>query len=173
MNKSRVRYFALSLALFAPLLALAQSPAIPKGSDNMKFQLSTPSFPPEQNIPRKFTCDGADVAPALSWNSAPSGTKSFALIVDDPDAPAGTWTHWLLWNIPPSSHDLPEGVPKDSQLPNGARQGRNDFGKIGYNGPIVTCSRCSPSTHPSRSSPEPHARSWKLRYRAIFWARLN
>lgn len=75
---------------------------------------------------------------------APQSTKVFALVVDDPDAPVGTWNHWLLWNIPPSTHHLDEGVAKDSQLTDGARQGRNDFGKIGYNGP------CPPPGQPHR-----------------------
>jgi Raf kinase inhibitor-like YbhB/YbcL family protein len=101
----------------------------------MGFQLSTNAFENGGSIPKKFTCDGADVSPALAWNDPPDGAKSLALIVDDPDAPAGTWVHWVLYDLPVTARSLAEGVPKDGQLVTGGRQGRNDFGKIGYNGP--------------------------------------
>jgi len=86
-------------------------------------------------IPSKYTCDGADVSPALAWDGIPEGTKSIALISDDPDAPVGTWVHWVLWNLPPDAKGLPEQVPTDPELPDGARQGINDFGRAGYGGP--------------------------------------
>ena len=89
----------------------------------------------EDEIPAKFSCQGADASPALSWNDPPAGTQSFALIVDDPDAPGGTFTHWLIYNIPATARSLPEGVPGDEQLADDTRQGRNDFERIGYNGP--------------------------------------
>lgn len=93
-------------------------------------------------IPAKHTCDGADVSPPLAWSGAPAGTKSFALISDDPDAPVGTWVHWVMWNIPAEARALEENVPKKDTLPNGARQGTTDFKRIGYGGP------CPPSgTH--------------------------
>ena len=101
----------------------------------MALQLTTAAFPAGGTIPQKFTCDGPDVSPALSWTDPPAGTKSLALIVDDPDAPAGTWVHWVLYDLPAATRKLPEGVGKDPELPDGSRQGRNDFGKIGYNGP--------------------------------------
>lgn len=101
----------------------------------MAFQLSTTAFEAGGAIPKKFTCDDADVSPALSWSEPPAGTQSLALIVDDPDAPAGTWVHWMLYDLPGGTRGLEEGVPKQGELPTGARQGRNDFGKIGYNGP--------------------------------------
>lgn len=100
----------------------------------MALQLTTSAFPGGL-IPSKFTCDGADVSPALSWTDPPKDTASFALIVDDPDAPMGTWVHWVLYDVPATARGLPEGVEKDRQLLDGSRQGRNDFGKIGYNGP--------------------------------------
>ena len=100
----------------------------------MAFQINSPGFRGGV-LPTKFTCDGADVSPTLEWTDPPGETKSFALIMDDPDAPAGTWVHWVLYDLPPDACGLPEGVPKDRSLSNGARQGRNDFGKIGYNGP--------------------------------------
>jgi len=86
-------------------------------------------------IPKRYTCGGADLSPALSWNGVSPAAHSLALIVDDPDAPGGTWTHWLIWNIPAHLTALPEGVPAEDILENGARQGRNDFHRIGYGGP--------------------------------------
>jgi len=101
----------------------------------MPLRISTPAFQDGGTIPKKFTCDGADVSPALSWSDAPSGTQSFSLVADDPDAPAGTWVHWVLYDLPPTATGLPENLAKDAKLPDGSRQGRNDFRKIGYNGP--------------------------------------
>ncbi len=99
--------------------------------------LSSPAFEHNRLIPQKHTCDGEDVSPALRIGNAPPGTKSFALIVDDPDAPAGTWVHWILWNIDPKTTEIGEGT-----VPPGAVQGMNDFRKSGYGGP------CPPSgTH--------------------------
>lgn len=86
-------------------------------------------------IPHKYTCDGEDVSPPLSWTGTPEGTKMIALINDDPDAPVGTWVHWVIFNIPASVRELPEDVPPQKELKDGARQGRNDFGRIGYGGP--------------------------------------
>jgi len=110
----------------------------------MGFQVSTTSFLVGRTIPKKFTCDGEDVSPQLSWFGAPRGTKSFVLIVDDPDAPAGTWTHWLVWNIPGTANHLNEGVPKTKEMDGRARQGQNDFHKLGYDGP------CPPPGKPHR-----------------------
>jgi Raf kinase inhibitor-like YbhB/YbcL family protein len=101
----------------------------------MLFQITAAAFPDGGQIAKKFTCDGADVSPALSWTDPPSGTKSLAIISDDPDAPGGAWVHWVLYDLPPDTRKLPEAVARSPQLPNGALQGRNDFGKIGYNGP--------------------------------------
>ena len=86
-------------------------------------------------IPRNHTCDGEDVSPPLAWSGVPAGAKSLALICDDPDAPMGTWVHWMLYDLPLDCTSLPEGVPREEKLKNGTRQGRNDFRKIGYNGP--------------------------------------
>jgi Raf kinase inhibitor-like YbhB/YbcL family protein len=101
----------------------------------MPFLLKARDFDAGGPIPEKFTCDGTDVSPALEWTAPPDGTAAFALIVDDPDAPAGTWVHWLLYDIPANQLELPEGVETAAQLPSGARQGRNDFRRIGYGGP--------------------------------------
>lgn len=101
----------------------------------MAFQITTTAFRDGGSISKRLTCDGPDVSPALSWSDPPAGTKSLAIIADDPDAPGGTWVHWVLYDLPPDTRKLPEGMTKDRELPNGALQGRNDFGKIGYNGP--------------------------------------
>ncbi len=101
----------------------------------MAFKLTSSAFPAGAEISEQYTCKGADISPALEWNGAPSKTASFALIMDDPDAPAGTWVHWVIWNVPATAHSLPEGAPKQEQLDDGARQGRNSFHKTGYNGP--------------------------------------
>ena len=95
----------------------------------MALTLSSSAFKSGGEIPRQYTCEGADQSPALSWSGAPAGTKSFALIADDPDAPSGLFTHWLLWNIPSQTNSIAEG-----NAPKGV-QGTNDFGKSGYRGP--------------------------------------
>ena len=110
----------------------------------MPFTLHSPDFANGANIPRSFTCDGEDRSPALDWSEAPPGTKTFVLIADDPDAPVGTWVHWVIYNIPASARSLPAGVEKKEQLADGSRQGRNDFRKTGYNGP------CPPPGKPHR-----------------------
>jgi Raf kinase inhibitor-like YbhB/YbcL family protein len=111
---------------------------------NMGFAITSNSFSDGETIPEKFTCDGENVSPQLSWSHAPTNTKSFALIVEDPDAPAGTWTHWVLFNIPASERSLTEGTPQTGELPGGEEQGKNDFGKTGYGGP------CPPPGNPHR-----------------------
>ena len=101
----------------------------------MPLQLTSSAFGQGEKIPSKFTGDGADVSPPLAWPVAPFGTRSFALICDDPDAPRGTWVHWVLFNMPSDQQALDQGVPTTEKLANGALQGTNDFGKIGYGGP--------------------------------------
>jgi len=101
----------------------------------MAFELTSSAFEAEETIPDRYTCEGADVSPPLSWRDAPGGTESFALLCEDPDAPGGTFTHWLLYGIPSTKDGLPEGVENDPHLSWGAAQGRNDFGNIGYGGP--------------------------------------
>jgi len=93
------------------------------------------AFEDKGAINSKYTCDGENISPELSWSGFPEGTRSFALIADDPDAPCGTWVHWVVYDIPANVTALPEGVPDDEILPNGARQGLNDFKDIGYGGP--------------------------------------
>jgi Raf kinase inhibitor-like YbhB/YbcL family protein len=103
----------------------------------MAFKLMSSAFPEGGTIPKLHTCEGPDLSPALEWSGAPDKTKSFALIVDDPDAPAGTWNHWLLWDIPAFTQSLSQGF-KPGQA---GESGTNDFGKLGYGGP------CPPKGH--------------------------
>ncbi len=101
----------------------------------MGFAIESPAWRAGETIPTKFTCDGADVSPPLEWKSAPTGTRSFSLVAEDPDAPAGLFTHWMIYNLPANSALLAENQPRQKELDNGARQGRNGFGKIGFGGP--------------------------------------
>jgi Raf kinase inhibitor-like YbhB/YbcL family protein len=126
----------------------------------MSFQISSTAFSNGETIPKKFTCDGPDVSPQLSWKEAPAAARSFALIMDDPDAPAGTWVHWVLYNLPANTSQLPEGLEKQEQLATGALQGRNDFRKIGYGGP------CPPPGTPHRYYFKLYALDTKLNLKA-------
>lgn len=110
----------------------------------MALSISSQVFQEGERIPTKYSCEGQDISPPLMWSESPAGTRSFALIVDDPDAPGGVFTHWVLFNLPADSRELAEAVPTQSQLPNSALQGKNDFGKIGYGGP------CPPPGSPHR-----------------------
>jgi Raf kinase inhibitor-like YbhB/YbcL family protein len=104
--------------------------------------ITSSSFAAGEMIPPTYTCDGKDLSPPLQWSGAPPETRSFALISDDPDAPGGTWVHWVVWNIPASVNSLEENQLKKESPPGGARQGTNDFRRVGYGGP------CPPSgTH--------------------------
>ncbi len=109
------------------------------------FTLTSPSFAHEQAIPSKYTCEGADLSPPLAWSGAPAGTKSFALIVDDPDAPDPrapkmTWVHWVVVDLPATASALVEDAT-DGNLPPGAREGKNDWHKIGWGGPCPPIGR--------------------------------
>jgi Raf kinase inhibitor-like YbhB/YbcL family protein len=95
-------------------------------------------------IPKKCTCDSEDGSPELAWTGAPAGTQSFALIMIDLDAPMGEFVHWLIYDVPAAARELPEALSPQEQLPDGSRQGRNDFGRIGYGGP------CPPGSSPHR-----------------------
>ena len=99
------------------------------------MKLTSTAFSEGQPIPLKHTCQDADVSPPLKWSDVPAGTKSLALICDDPDAPVGTWVHWVLWGLPPTATELQEKVPTSETLPSGAKQGLNNFRRIGYGGP--------------------------------------
>lgn len=110
----------------------------------MGFELKSPAFESGGPIPPNHTCRGRDASVPLEWTDPPAGTKSFALTGDDPDAPGGTWVHWVLFDLPGEARSLPEGLAKTETLPDGSRQGVNDFKKIGYGGP------CPPPGAPHR-----------------------
>lgn len=99
------------------------------------MELMSPAFREGESIPRPHTADGANVSPPLHWDEPPEGTRSFALVCTDPDAPRGTWVHWVLFNLGADTRDMPEGVPPGGTVLSGGRQGKNDFGNIGYGGP--------------------------------------
>lgn len=110
----------------------------------MMLSISSPAFQEEERIPSLYTCQGEDISPQLDWSGVPEDTRSLALIMDDPDAPSGIFTHWVIFNLPPDSQGLAQAVPSVFRLDNGALQGRNDFDRIGYGGP------CPPPGYPHR-----------------------
>jgi hypothetical protein len=136
---------ALCLILFGMLAAgcASQETALPE-EDEMALSLSSPVFPEGEKIPVKYTCDGQDISPPLMWGNPPPGTQAFALIMDDPDAPGGVFTHWVIFNLPVDSRELPEAVPRENQLQNKALQGMTGFGRVGYGGP---CPPTGPAHH--------------------------
>jgi len=101
----------------------------------MDLHITSSVFSEGELIPQRYTCDGPDLSPDIAWKGVPEGSKSLALICDDPDAPVGTWVHWVLFNIPPGEQGLPAEIPPDRALSNGAKHGTNDFRKLGYGGP--------------------------------------
>lgn len=108
----------------------------------MTFNLRSTAFTSGELIPRKYTCDGEDISPQLEWGDLPANVQSFALICDDPDAPVGTWIHWVLYNMPAETRVLPEAIPPYADLADSSRHGKNSWGRLGYGGP------CPPSgTH--------------------------
>ncbi|MFZ0033748.1 MAG: YbhB/YbcL family Raf kinase inhibitor-like protein [Sedimentisphaerales bacterium] len=134
--------------LIVPILLLCyckgseQSDSKAAGGEKMEIKVTSSAFAEGGLIPAKYTCDGSDISPPLQWEDVPKETKSIALISDDPDAPMGTWVHWVIFGLPAETRELKENIPPDKTLPNGAKQGLTDFGRIGYGGP------CPPSgTH--------------------------
>jgi Raf kinase inhibitor-like YbhB/YbcL family protein len=137
-------FLLASVAFFALAPASQPVPSINlQGKETIMLQLKSPAFQGEGNIPARFTCEGSDTSPELIWTGVPEGTKTFALIVHDPDAPrAGGWTHWVVFNIPVTVNHIAEDAPKNGRLPGSGVQGLNDGGRQGYMGP------CPPSgTH--------------------------
>ena len=115
-----------------------------KQGTKMAIQLRSPAFTGGQSIPAKHTCDAEDLSPPLSWSGVPPSAESLALICDDPDAPLGTWVHWVLYGLPSTVSELPEGISTADTVLGGARQGTNDFKRTGYGGP------CPPPGKPHR-----------------------
>ena len=135
-----MRIVAATIALILTLIPMAacsrdHGAITPREEKAMNIPITSDAFREGEAIPTKYTCDGDDLSPALRWSDIPPNTKSFLLICEDPDAPSGTFTHWVLYNLPPTAAELPEGVSAEARLANGAIQGRNDFKRIGYGGP--------------------------------------
>ena len=133
----------LVLMLVSSVLVACSSNTSKEGT-TMTIQISSSAFSEGQPIPKEYTCEGADVSPPLTWANVPEGVKSLALICDDPDAPVGTWVHWVLYNLPPETRELGDSVSTKPVLDNGARQGITDFKRPGYGGP------CPPPGKPHR-----------------------
>ena len=147
MKSSIIISLALCFLLFpgcaGPQQHVAQPPATntPK-EDKAEIKLTSVAFKEGQSIPRTYTCDGVNISPPLDWSGVPKTAKTVAIIADDPDAPAGTWVHWVLYNLPAVNIGMVENLPVSENLKAGGFQGKNDFGKFGYGGP------CPPSgTH--------------------------
>ena len=113
-------------------------------ADLVALQVESPAFGPQAEIPQKYTCDGENISPPISWKDLPNGTKSLALISDDPDAPTIIWVHWVVYNLPETVSGLQEGTPKTETLDQGGIQGKTDFGTVGYGGP---CPPAGPVHH--------------------------
>jgi Raf kinase inhibitor-like YbhB/YbcL family protein len=122
------------LVLLSSFYSLAQRETKQEGG-KMEIKLKSTAFKEGEFIPKKYTCDGENVSPPLEWSGIPAATKSIALICDDPDAPMGTWVHWVIFNIPASANKLNEKISSHKVLEDGTAQGNNDFRKIGYGGP--------------------------------------
>jgi Raf kinase inhibitor-like YbhB/YbcL family protein len=141
--------FAFAMLAFIACSNRPQQAALPQATPapanqqpKSETKLTSTAFKEGEAIPRGYTCDGANVSPPLEWTGVPKSAKTIAVIVDDPDAPAGTWVHWVLYNLPAAGLGLIENTPQTETLNGGGVQGKNDFGKIGYGGP------CPPSgTH--------------------------
>lgn len=146
---SRFLHFPMRLALGVPCalifplvvapLASCRNPAPASqqrgDSSPLGFRIESTAFKEGESIPSRFTCESEDISPALSWTEPPAGTRSFVLIVEDPDAPGGIWTHWVVYNLPPRVQQMPENVAKQDHVPGGGLQGVNSFGHAGYGGP--------------------------------------
>ena len=116
-------------------VASSDAPNAGPAAEPASLQISSDAFADGKIIPKDHTCDGADRSPPLHWDGAPERTKAFALVVDDPDAPSGVFTHWLLYNVPAAAKALDVGVATTGTLGDGSRQGTNDFGRVGWSGP--------------------------------------
>ena len=124
----------LSLALMACRADNNKKEVVKMHAAAETLEVTSNAIKPEEMIPQKYTCDGENVSPSLSWANVPSGTKELVLICDDPDAPMGTWVHWVVYGMPPNMTSLPENIAKTDTV-SGFKQGKNSFGKVGYGGP--------------------------------------
>ena len=140
MQRTRSPLLCCGLAAATALLVAAcsrggEQTALRKEARAMTIQVASPAFAEGEPIPSKYTCDGADISPPLEWSNLPGATQGLALICEDPDAPIGTWVHWVLYGMPPSVTQLPEHVPPSEVLENGAKHGISNFKRLGYGGP--------------------------------------
>jgi Raf kinase inhibitor-like YbhB/YbcL family protein len=140
----RIVYRTAKIAGMAVVLLSVTILAGPGGGAAVAFELKSPAFSEGDHIAKKHTCDGGDVSVPLEWSDPPPATKGFALIADDPDAPAGTWVHWVLYDLPAKTRRLDEGLSAKEAFPDGSMQGVNSFRRIGYGGP------CPPPGRPHR-----------------------
>ena len=143
LRATRARWIAFLLSTSAACGFASWCVAAALVSPDATLTLTSSSFPANGEIPARFTCKSADVSPALSWSDPPGGTRSLALVMNDPDAPSGNFIHWVIYDLPASTRSLPEGVPPSPEAA-GGRQGTNGFGKVGYDGP------CPPPGKPHR-----------------------
>jgi Raf kinase inhibitor-like YbhB/YbcL family protein len=133
MKLQRILRIVVGCCFLFALAVLSSRAAEKAGKDQM--QLTSAAFTEGAAIPAKYTCDAKDVSPPLKWSGVPADAKSLALIADDPDAPVGTWVHWVLYDLPATTSELAEDVPQAQHLAGGAKQGLNDFKRLGYGGP--------------------------------------
>ena len=133
IKSSRARNL-IPLILFSCVIGIHVE-AIGKEGYAMKLDIKSTAFGEGNSIPKQYTCDGADISPQLSWSQPPEGTGSMVLICDDPDAPMGTWVHWVLYGLSPDTLEISENIPDDKEVLGGAKHGVNDFHKYGYGGP--------------------------------------
>ncbi len=143
-NRGRLNNESTYSPLLQNFIVIASLLMFAGGGDIMAFELKSNAFGQNSPISAKYTCEGEDVSPPLSWDDSPQEVKSFALINDDPDAPGGNWVHWVIYDIPPEVSELAEGIPPEEELERGLKQGINDFRRIGYGGP------CPPPGKPHR-----------------------
>lgn len=131
ISRARKCFKAASLAMALATCVATANPSLAEGP----LEISSPAFANDATIPAQYACTGADKSPPLKWSGVPAGTKALALMVEDPDAPGGTFIHWIAYDIPPSKPGLESGIAPGDAMPDGGKQGINGFNKVGYNGP--------------------------------------
>jgi hypothetical protein len=134
-NFKRKLSLALAICLAAAGILMATGSVLQPPETHRQMEISSSAFKNGQPIPSLYTCDDKNISPPLAWNGAPRNAASLVLIVDDPDAPAGVWTHWVVFDLPADSSGLPESASKTEPVAGNAKQGVNDFKKVGYSGP--------------------------------------
>jgi len=133
--KKRLFFYALIMAFFLVFVSCSKAGETTK--QGPALEVKSTAFGHAKSMSDKYTCDGADVSPPLEWKNAPTGTKTYAVICETPDAPTGNWVQWVIYDIPADVTKLPESVAKTGQLDNGAKQGKNDFDQTSYSGPCL------------------------------------